>query len=79
MTNEDDDSRLKGATIICNGCGNPMRDYGILPLVQWPKHENPNANYQVCHKFAFSTCRISKDDYVNGVSMMISLVIVRSK
>lgn len=62
--------------VVCNGCGELMRQMGEWPT-QFPnKLETGKYTYGTQQSFRYSckTCRLPNEHYKNGVSMMVSIL-----
>ena len=64
---------FRGLTIICNGCGDPMREMGEWP-VQWPKADKPK-NMQQSFRYYCSTCRLPNPQYKPGIPFGINILV----
>jgi len=64
-----------GLTILCNGCGNAMRDLGEWPVI-WPKTEGGigHKNVQQASRYACQTCKIPTDDFAGGLPVMATII-----
>jgi len=58
-------------TILCNGCGKPMRSMGEWPLV-YPSSDGTN-NIQQGARYACNTCRLPNPKFKKGVPVMASI------
>ena len=63
----------RGLIIICNGCGESMREMGEWP-VQYPKVDKPK-NIQQSFKYVCKTCRTLHLEHKPGIPVMISIVV----
>jgi hypothetical protein len=68
-----DDSPVKNLTIICNGCGQRMRDWGIWPI-QFPKADGL-INYHHMHCYGCNTCATPHEQVVKGIPVQISIML----
>ena len=59
-------------TIICNGCGEPMRDFGIWP-VQHPKIDKP-MNTQTASCYACETCKTPHSSFKGGIPVRVCII-----
>ena len=64
---------FSGLIVVCNGCGEAMRDMGEWPIM-FPKEEKPNKNSQQAARYACRTCRIPHPTFAPGVPVQISIV-----
>lgn len=64
-----------GLTILCNGCGEPMRSLGEWPVV-FPKPTNGGTamNVQQATRYSCGTCRTPHPHYEKGIPVLISIL-----
>lgn len=59
-------------TVICNGCGKPMRSLGEWPF-QWPP-DVERSNIQQTSRYACGTCRLPHADFPKGIPIMATII-----
>lgn len=63
--------------IVCNGCGELMREFGEWPVV-FPKVEPSETkgayNVQQAFRYACRTCKTPHSAYEKGIPVMVSIL-----
>lgn len=63
--------------IICNGCGEPMRELGEWPVV-FPKPEEDTTkgsrNVQQAYCYSCKTCKTPCATYAKGIPLKVSIL-----
>lgn len=68
---------FKDLIVLCNGCGEPMRDFGEWPVC-FPKptgdKEGTTMNVQQVIRYGCRTCRTPHEGYAKGIQVMVSIL-----
>lgn len=61
--------------VLCNGCGNPMRDMGEWPICYpAPKEVGPTMNVHQANRYMCTTCKMPHPDHKLGTSVMATIL-----